>query len=59
MDNWIGNSLRRSSILKHVIDGKTEGRIDVTRRREEEVSSYWMTLRRRKTLEKEALDRNL
>jgi len=45
--NWIDHSWCRSGILKHVVEGKTEGRIDVTGRREEEVSSYWMTLRKR------------
>jgi hypothetical protein len=31
--NWIGQILRRSSFLKHVIKGKMEGRIEVTGRR--------------------------
>jgi hypothetical protein len=38
--NWICHILRRNCLLKHVIEGKLEGRIDV--------SSYWMTLRKRK-----------
>jgi hypothetical protein len=31
--NWIGHILRRNCLLKHVIEGKIGGRIDVTRRR--------------------------
>jgi len=31
--NWIGHILRRYCLLKHVIEGKIEGRIEVTGRR--------------------------
>jgi hypothetical protein len=31
--NWIGHILRRKCLLKHVIEGKLEGRIEVKRRR--------------------------
>ena len=31
--NWIGHILLRSCLLKHIIDWKEEGRIDVTGRR--------------------------
>jgi hypothetical protein len=31
--NWIGHSLHRNCLLKHVIEGKLEGRIEVTGRR--------------------------
>ena len=31
--NWIGHILRRNCLLKHVIGGKIEGRIEVTGRR--------------------------
>jgi hypothetical protein len=31
--NWIGNILRRNCLLKHVIEGKLEGRIEMTGRR--------------------------
>jgi hypothetical protein len=31
--NWIGHILCRSRLLKHVIEGKMEGRIEVTERR--------------------------
>jgi len=32
--NWIGHILRRNCLLKHVIEGRIEGRIRVTGRRE-------------------------
>ena len=31
--NWIGHILRRNCLLKQVTEGKTEGQIEVTRRR--------------------------
>jgi hypothetical protein len=31
--NWIGHFLRRNCLLKHVIEGKTEGRKEVIGRR--------------------------
>ena len=45
--NWIGHILRRNCLLRHVIGGKIEGRIEVKGRLEEDVSSYWMTLSKR------------
>jgi hypothetical protein len=30
--NWIGHILRRNCLLKQVIEGKIEGRLEVTRR---------------------------
>jgi hypothetical protein len=30
--NWIGHILRRNYLLKHVIEGKLEGRMEVRRR---------------------------
>jgi hypothetical protein len=36
--------LRRNCLLKHVIEGNIEGRREDE---EEEVSSYWMTVRKR------------
>jgi hypothetical protein len=30
--NWIGHILRRNCLLKHIIDGKLEGRIEMTER---------------------------
>jgi len=38
--------MRRNCLLKHVIQGKVEGRIKMTRKKEEDISSYWMTLRK-------------
>ena len=31
--NWIGHILRRNCLLKQVIEGKIEGRVEVTGRR--------------------------
>jgi hypothetical protein len=31
--NWIGHIIRRNCLLKEVIEGKIQGRIEVTRRR--------------------------
>jgi len=36
--------LRRNCFLRHVIGGKIEGGLEVTRRRERRLSRYWMTL---------------
>ena len=33
--NWIGHSLRGSGLLKHFIEGKMEGSLEVTERRGE------------------------
>jgi hypothetical protein len=46
-DNWIGHILRINCLLKHVIEGKLEGRTEMTVRRGRRRSSYWMTLRKR------------
>jgi len=32
--NWAGHTLRRNCLLKHVIEGKIDGRLEVTGRRE-------------------------
>jgi len=32
-DNWIGHILLRNGLLKHVIEGKIEGRIEITGKR--------------------------
>jgi hypothetical protein len=60
--NWIGHILRRNCLLKHVIEGKLEGRIEMTGRRGrrrkrllndlKETRGYWK-------FTEEALDRNL
>jgi hypothetical protein len=39
--NGIGKILHGNCLLKHIIEGKMEGRIKVT---EEDVSNYWMIL---------------
>jgi hypothetical protein len=44
----IGHILRRNCLLKRVIEGKLEGRTEMTGRRGKGVSSYWMTLGKRK-----------
>jgi len=41
--NWIDHILHINCLLKHVIEGKIEGRED----EKEDVTSYWMTLRKR------------
>jgi hypothetical protein len=61
-DNCIGDILRRNCLLKHVIEGKIEGKIEETRRRGrrrkllpddlKEKGGYWR-------LEEGALDRPL
>ena len=60
--NWFGHILRRTSLLIHIIEGKLEERLEVTRRRGrrrkhildklKETREYWK-------LKKEALDRTL
>jgi hypothetical protein len=37
--------LRRNCFSKHVTEGKIRGRIEVGEDEEEELGSYWMTLR--------------
>ena len=43
---WIAYTLRNNCILQHVIERKMQGRED----EEEEVSSYWVTLRKREAV---------
>ena len=60
--NWIGHILRRNCLVKHVIEGKVERRVEVTGKRGKlhkqllddlkETSGYWK-------LKEEALDHNL
>jgi replicative superfamily II helicase len=58
--NWIGHILRRNCLLKHVIEGKLEGRIEMTgrrgRRRKQLVDDL-KEKRRYWKLKEEALDR--
>jgi hypothetical protein len=44
--NWICHILGRNCLLKHVIEGKIEGRIGVTGKRGRRISSYGMSLRK-------------
>jgi hypothetical protein len=38
--------LRRNCLLQQVIEGKIKGEIEETEYEEEDVGSYWMTLRK-------------
>jgi hypothetical protein len=60
--NWISHSLRRNCLLKHVIEGKIEGRVEVTGRRGRRCKQLMNYLKERKRfwkLKEEALDRTL
>jgi hypothetical protein len=61
--NWIGHILRSNCLLKHVIEGKIEGRIGVTgrrrRRRRKQLLDDLKGMRRYWKLKDEALDRTL
>jgi hypothetical protein len=60
--NWIGHILRRNCLLKHVIEGKVEGRIEMTGRRGRRRKQLLDDLngkRRYCKLKEEALDRTL
>jgi hypothetical protein len=60
--NWIRRMLRRNCLLKHVIEGKLEGRIEMTERRERRRKQLLDDLkgqRRYWKLKDEALDRTL
>jgi hypothetical protein len=37
---WVGHILRRNCVLKHVIEGKIDGRIEVTGRLGKKCKSY-------------------
>jgi hypothetical protein len=60
--NWTGHVFRRNCLLKHVIEGKLEGRIEVTgrrgRRRKQLLDNLKET-RRCWKLKEEALDRTM
>ena len=45
--NCIGHIMRRNCLIRQVIEGKIQGREGVNKDDEEDVSSYWMTLRKR------------
>jgi hypothetical protein len=60
--NWIGHILRRNCLLKHVIEGKLEGRIEMTGRRGRRRKRLLDDLKEKKRywkLKEEALDRTL
>jgi hypothetical protein len=60
--NWIGHILRRNCLLKHVIEGKLEGRIEITGRRGRRCKQLLDDLKEKRRyckLKEEALDRVL
>jgi len=60
--NWIGDIFCRSCLLKHVTEGKTEGRIEVTgsrRRRRKKLQDDHKEKRGYWKLKVEALDRTV
>jgi len=44
--NWIGHILHRNCLLQQVIEGKIKGGYKLQDDEEEDVGSYWMTLRK-------------
>jgi hypothetical protein len=61
-DNWIGHIMRRNCLLKHVMEGKLVGRIEMTERRGRRRKQLLDNLnekRRYWKLKEEALDRTL
>jgi hypothetical protein len=60
--NWIGHILRRNCLLKHVIEGKLEGTIEMTGRRVRRSKQLLDDLKERRRywkMKEEALDRTL
>ena len=60
--NWIGHILRRNCLLKHVIEGKIKGQVEVTRRQERRRKKLLDDLKDRRgycELKEEALDRTV
>jgi hypothetical protein len=60
--NWIGHILRRNCLLKHVIEGKIEGRIEITGRRGRRRKRLLDDLKGKRKywkLKEEALDRTV
>jgi hypothetical protein len=58
--NWIGHVLRRNCLLKHVIEGKLEGRIEMMGRRGKRRKQLLGGLKEKRRywkLKEEALDR--
>jgi hypothetical protein len=44
--NRIGHILHWNCLLKHVTEGKIDGRIQVMGKEEDDIRSYWITLRK-------------
>jgi hypothetical protein len=60
--NWIGHILRRNCLLKHVIEGKLEGTIEMMGRRGRRCKQLLDDLKEKRRywkLKEEALDRTL
>jgi hypothetical protein len=60
--NWIGHILRRNCLLKHVIEGRLEGRIEMMRRRGRRRKQLLDSLKEKRgywKLKEEALARTL
>jgi hypothetical protein len=60
--NWIGHILRRNCLVKHVIEGKLEGRIEMTGRRGRRRKQLLDDLKERRRywkVKEEALDRTI
>jgi hypothetical protein len=60
--NWIGHILRINCLLKHVIEGKLEGRTEMTGRRGRRLKQLLDDLKEKRRywkLKEEALDHNL
>jgi hypothetical protein len=60
--NWIGHILRRSALLKHIIEGKMEAGKEVTgrqERRDKQLLGDLQKTREKWKLNQDALDRNL
>jgi hypothetical protein len=60
--NWIGHTLHRNCLLKHVIEGEIKGRIDVRGRRgkrRKQLLDDLMETRGYRKLKEEALDHTL
>jgi hypothetical protein len=45
--NWNCHILHRNYLLKHITEGKIEGRLEEMEDKEEGARSYWITLRKR------------
>ena len=60
--NWIGHTLRRNCLVKQIIEGKTKGQIEVTRRRGRRRKKLLDDLKDRRgycQLKEEAIDRTM